>query len=348
MRKRNIFGEKKPYVSGTFVSVSYQLPYRLKDVYHIKEISKEARVRLEFLEFSETHSVTVTCRRFGISRATYYRWKARFNPRNLKSLENRSRRPKNIRRPKWTWQLAEKVRELRELYPTWGKAKLVVLLKKQGIEISESTVGRILTQLKRRGLLREPVRKVRVRKVSRKRIYATRKPKDYEARAPGDIVEIDTLDVRPEPGEVYKQFSAVDVVSKFAFGDVRSAATATLAREFLQELIRHSPFQIRAVQTDGGSEFYAEFEEACKELGIKFFCLPPRSPKLNGGVERLNRTFREEFWACYDGECNLGAMRSALRKWLADVYNKMRPHQKLGYLTPVEYLEKLKKEQCLA
>jgi len=51
MRKRNIFGEKKPYVSGTFVSVSYQLPYRLKDVYHIKEISKEARYDLSFLSF---------------------------------------------------------------------------------------------------------------------------------------------------------------------------------------------------------------------------------------------------------------------------------------------------------
>lgn len=88
MKQRNIFGEKKRHISGTFVSVSYQVPYQLKGIYRVKELSKEARVRLEFLEFSKTHPVTVTCRRFGISRATYYRWKARFNPRNLKSLEN--------------------------------------------------------------------------------------------------------------------------------------------------------------------------------------------------------------------------------------------------------------------
>jgi len=47
------------------------------------------------------------------------------------------------------------------------------------------------------------------------------------------------------------------------------------------------------VQVDGGSEFYGDFEEACKELGIRLFALPPRSPKLNGVVERLNRTFRD-------------------------------------------------------
>lgn len=30
---------------------------------------------------------------------------------------------------------------------------------------------------------------------------------------------------------------------------------------------------------------------------------------LNGVVERLNRTYGEEFWECYDGETNLGEMR---------------------------------------
>jgi len=136
-----------------------------------------------------------------------------------------------------------------------------VLLKREGIKVSQSIVGRILSYLKRRGVLREPVRKVKTRKTPRKRVYAIRKPRDYEAKEPGDIVQIDTLDVRSEPGKVYKQFSAVDVVSKYGFGDIRSAATAALARDFLKQIIAESPFPIRAVQTDGGSEFYAEFEQ---------------------------------------------------------------------------------------
>jgi len=339
MRKRNIFGGKKRFVGGASVWVGYQAPYRFKDTWRIKDLSKDAQVRLKFLEFSKDHPVTVTCRRFGISRATYYRWKRRYNPKNLKSLENRSKRPKNVRKPSWTLDLIEKVRELRERYPTWGKAKLRVLLKRKNIKTSVSTVGRILKYLKRRGVLREPLRKIKSRKTRRKRFYAVRKPKEYRAREPGDMVEIDTLDVRPLPGKVFKQFSAVDTVSRYGFADIRSSATASMAKEFLQQLVAESPFEIKAVQTDGGSEFYAEFEEACKEMGIRFFCLPPRSPKLNGGVERLNRTSREECWNLYEGETNLENMRPSLRQWMMVEYNQVRPHQALGYLTPTEYLE---------
>lgn len=164
---------------------------------------------------------------------------------------------------------------------------------------------------------------------------------------PWDLVEIDTLDVRPLSGRVYKQFSAVDVVSRYGFADIRSSATAAMAREFLQQLMAESPFKIRAVQTDGGSEFYAEFEKACKELGIQFFCLPPRSPKLNGGVERINRTSREECWDLCDGDCVLEEMRPALHKWMSVEYNRVRPHQALRYLTPAEYLENLRVSGCL-
>ena len=73
-------------------------------------------------------------------------------------------------------------------------------------------------------------------------------------------------------------------------------ATANLAAGFLAHLITHTPFPVRAIQVDGGSEFMAEFEEACARLGIELFVLPPRSPKFNGHVERMQRTFREEFY----------------------------------------------------
>jgi len=65
-------------------------------------------------------------------------------------------------------------------------------------------------------------------------------------------------------------------------------------------------------------------------------------------VERLNRTSREEFWACYDGEYTLEAMRPALRKWFQEDYSQVRPHQGLGYMTLAEYVEKIKTEKCLA
>ena len=98
------------------------------------------------------------------------------------------------------------------------------------------------------------------------------------------------------------------------------------------------PFGVKAIQVDGGSEFCAEFEQACKERGIRLFVLPPRSPKLNGCVERANRTHTEEFYDVYPMIYTVAGIRAAQSKW-EEIYNTVRPHQALGYLTPQQYLE---------
>ena len=63
----------------------------------------------------------------------------------------------------------------------------------------------------------------------------------------------------------------------------------------------------------------------------------PRSPKLHGAVERANRTHTEEFYEVTDVEPTIAALTPALRAW-EDTYNRVRPHQALGYLTPAEFL----------
>ena len=63
-----------------------------------------------------------------------------------------------------------------------------------------------------------------------------RKPKEYQAREPGDIVQVDTLDVRPLPGVVLKHFTARDVVSRWDVLEVHTRATATTAKAFLDTL----------------------------------------------------------------------------------------------------------------
>lgn len=66
------------------------------------------------------------------------------------------------------------------------------------------------------------------------------------------------------------------------------------AKDFLlNHLIPTLPFNIKSIQVDGGSEFRKYFEEACKELNIPLYVLPPYSPKYNGRIERSNRTIRE-------------------------------------------------------
>ena len=253
-------------------------------------------------------------------------------------MENRSHKPNHRREPTWSPELATAVLQEREAHPCWGKDKLVVLLHTAGWEVSTSMVGRILTKLKAQGVLREPPRPHVTRQ--RARVagpYAIRKPKDYEVTKPGDLVEIDTMDLRPLPGVILKQFTSRDLVSRWDVLDVRTRATAGTAADFLAIVQARMPFPVRAIQVDGGSEFMAEFETACQQAGMRLFVLPPRSPKLNGHVERANRTHAEEFWECYDGDLELTSTRPALRAW-EDVYNTVRPHQALGYLTPAQFL----------
>jgi len=119
------------------------------------------------------------------------------------------------------------------------------------------------------------------------------------------------------------------LVSRAAAVGMRSRATAGTATAFLDDKLEHLLVRIRAIQVDGGSEFMAEFEEVCAHHAIPVYVLPPRSPKLNGCVERLNRTSREEFWHYYDGDFTIAAVTPALRAW-EDAYNRLRPHQALA------------------
>jgi len=285
-------------------------------------------------------STAEAARVLGVSRASLYRWRRRVEREGLRGLEERSRRPRRVRRPLWSEELVEAVRRLREQYPRWGKETLVVLLKREGYPGSASTVGRILRRLKARGLLREPPRCwVTVRKRRLRRPYAQRKPREYAVRKAGDLVQVDTMDVRPLPGVVLKHFTARDMVSRWDVVQAYPRATSRAAADFVDTVLARMPFRVRAIQVDGGSEFRGEFEQACARRKVRLFVLPPRSPKLNGRVERAHRTHAEEFYDLYTGPLDLPSVNRHLRQWEA-VYNTIRPHRSLDKQTPAEYLRR--------
>jgi putative transposase len=306
------------------------------------ELSYKAHDRLSKLKIwkrlrAEGYSSQQAAELVGVPRANLYRWQKRLEARGLRGLEDRSHRPKTCRRPMWRPELSEAVIELREQYG-WGKEKLTPLLWKQGWRVSESTVGRILKRLKARGVLREAPRNgIQARRKAKPRPYAVRKPKGYAVKCPGDLVQLDTLDVRPLSKEIFKHFTARDMVSRWDVVRAYRRATAKNATSFLDTLIERMPFPVKAIQVDGGSEFMAQFEQACAERNIRLFVLPPRSPKLNGHVERAQRTHTEEFYDRYLGELDLKSLNEGLQKW-EGIYNTVRPHHSLDLMTPQEYL----------
>ena len=276
----------------------------------------------------------------GIPRSTLYRWKKRLAEKGPRGLEDGSRRPKHLRCPHWGYKLVDTICELRQLYPCWGKNKLKVMLEREGWHTSLSTIGRILKYLKGRHLLPNPTAKrIFCAKRRSKRPFATRKPREFEVKQPGDLVQIDTLDIHPFPGWHCKHFTARDVVSRWDVVQTFPKASSLCAAQFLDILLRRTPFPIRAIQVDGGSEFKARFEKACQEKGIRLFILPPRSPKLNGCVERAHRTHLEEFYQVYDYGLDLESLNATLSEWIR-IYNFVRPHQSLDNLTPAEYIQR--------
>ena len=273
----------------------------------------------------------------GVSRATLYRWR--------RDPEPRSKRPRRVRPRQWTRAQEEAVLEFRRRYPTWGRRRIGHLLRHPArkdscpMDISDATVGRILAHLVATGRA-QPVSCFTVaarKRRQRKRRRVTRLRGALKADGPGDAVQIDTLSIWFPSNRTVKQFTAIDRCSRWGQGMAASRATAASAKRFLDRLQQQAPFEVKAIQVDGGSEFMADFEQACEERNIQLCVLPPRSPQLNGRVERLQATYRHEFYGSYQ----LPHQIEPLNRCLDDFnhhYNRQRPHQALGGLTPWQYL----------
>ncbi|MFV0383204.1 integrase core domain-containing protein [Paracoccus sp. (in: a-proteobacteria)] len=181
-----------------------------------------------------------------------------------------------------------------------------------------------------------------IRKTSRKappkaRPHAIRKPKDIKFRNPGDVVQIDTLTLDLPPGQTVKHFDAYDVFAKWTVARPYARATAENAANFLEKVVAGMPWPIKAIQIDGGSEFMAEFEKACQDKNLPLYVLPPRSPKLNGAVERCNGAWRYEFYAATELPRQIDKIAEYVDAF-QHLYNHHRPHGALDGLTPAEYL----------
>lgn len=316
-----------------------------KQINRIVVLSREAKVRIGWMDWYRSHNknARLTCRRFGISPDTFYRWKNRFNPGDLSTLEDdrTTRTPQNLRKPETDHILVLRIKELRETYPRWGKKKLWKLLEREGLHTSVSTVGRTLERLRTRGTLQEPaIVTARLagqkRKRKNKRPYAIPRDWGYRVNLPGDLVQIDTVYVNLPWGQTRYQFTANDYVAKHTARCAASTISSRAAKKILDNIEERFPYSIKAIQIDGGSEFKAEFERECQKRNIILFVLPTKSPKLNGVVERMQRTSREEIYDIRPMPLTLDEHNALLEK--EDyVYNHIRPHDSLDLLTPNEY-----------
>ena len=275
----------------------------------------------------------------GCSRATYYRAK-KILAQVAKGIIPPSKAPKKRNKSRWGESEKQLVLRIRRENPTYGKEKIQIILKRDhSKQLSISTVGMVLKMLFGKGLVTKSMSAPRARK---KRNFCNRHAKswtykDYKKMSLGERVQIDHMSVTKNNVGI-KHFQAWDRRSKFIHAQAYSHAKSTSAKRFLDELLAKSPFTINSIQVDGGSEFMADFEQACADYQIELIVLPPSKPTYNGGVERGNRIFREEFYESNQLQADsLGAIKNELTKALQK-YNHYRPHSALKGLTPMEYI----------
>jgi transposase InsO family protein len=308
--------------------------------YKVQSLTSKGKHRLKIIDWHRAHgeNISLTARHFGLTRYTVRQWVKRFNRQGILGLNNRSRRPKHLRQPTTSRSIVFEIRRIRKQYPAWSKYKIKVLLNKQGIDISASTIGRIL---KRKGLID--------RKISQKRRRAakhpkTRFPRGLKVSQPGDLIQIDTKHIMLVGGRRFYQFTAIDILTKTRVLDIYSSESSRNGADFLNQCLKVFPFFVRAAQTDNGAPFQKEFEELCKKKNLPHYFIYPRSPKQNSYVEISQRADKYEFYQQGNVCSSLKVMKKRIKEW-QDIWNNTRPHQALNYLTPQEYLEKWKKGQ---
>lgn len=211
----------------------------------------------------------------GAPRSSLYRWE--------RNAEPKRRRPLRVRQKDWPPALRRAVERLRQDFPMWGKARLGPLVRVEGFAASDSKVGRILADLAARGLIQSVPslrRRPDARRWTAKRRFARPLPRGLCAAEPGGLIQIDTVYVNLSPTKAIKHFAAYDPVAKWTVGKAFNRATAQAAASFLDKVTADMPFPIKAIQVDGGSEFMAQFEQACDDKGLALYVLPPRSPQM--------------------------------------------------------------------
>jgi transposase InsO family protein len=135
------------------------------------------------------------------------------------------------------------------------------------------------------------------------------------------------------------QYTAVDDCSRLRVLGVYPRRTAAFTLDCLERVAEEMPFPIQRIQTDRGGEFMAEKVQLwLAGYAIKYRPTRPRSPHLNGKVERSQLTDLQEFWARPDPK--EPAIGERIEEWQFD-YNWRRPHGLLGGHTPVERLGEL-------
>jgi len=305
--------------------------------------------RLKIIQFFDEFGAEATRKAFNKSRSTIYLWKQKLKRANgrIASLAPGSKAPIHRRRRSVHPFIEAFIISYRTDHPGADKTTLTPVLASactsSGIKpVSESTVGRIIHDLKERGRLPKSTRitihgrtgNLVVRE--RKRLRQKQRRKGFRPQKPGDIVQMDTVAVFAAGIKRYI-FTAIDMSTRFAFACAYPSNSSANGRDFLKKFIEVVPFHATHIQTDNGGEFEKHFDKTCQDYGLVHFFNYPRHPQSNSCLERFNRTIQEQFvyWHI-DSIDDIDTFNREMMEYLI-WYNTEKPHRGINNLSPLRY-----------
>jgi len=269
----------------------------------------------------------------GIPKSTFYSWKRAY----VKDGEKGLKRKKPIAKhhpDSLSQEVVDKILELRRVYNLGSRRIHWYLERYHGIKTSESTVYRTLVRNN----------ESRLPKTASLRTVHTKR---YTKNVPGHHVQVDVKFITledPKGNKVRRfQYTAIDDVTRIRALKIYKRHNQHNAIDFIDYVIEKFPFRIHTIRTDRGHEFQAKFHWFVEEdKGIRHVYIKPRSPQLNGKVERSHRTDQQEFYQLLDYADDVD-LNEKLEHW-EHFYNFNRPHGAHDGKTPYEALKSILKK----
>ena len=271
--------------------------------------------------------VSIICKRYGISRKTYYKWNNRYNQKGIDGLSDLSKRPHNIKHRKVTSEIQETIVDLR-LTKRFGCNRIKFRLRRTiGLSLSTRTIYEIL---KRHSL-----------NILRCKTKA-RICKRFAMKHPNVMVQMDILGPFYLSNSNQRNYiiSCLDDCSRKVASRWSERKRSVDVLDVLEDwiIVNGKP---KKIMHDNGKQFTSNiFKRFLVHNHIKDKRIPNSYPQLQGKVEAYNKIVKNEFLALEDMlNIDDGKLRYEM---FVKAYNEVREHGGINGLTPSEmFLQRL-------
>jgi len=332
-------------------------------------LSNQARKRLKWMHvlfYECNNNVSKAANRIGISREWLSKIKSVFEQNNkcALSLEPESKAPHNTsNRQRISKETENKILLVRDKYPCWGEQKIVEILNRDyKIKTSKNTVNRYLHKhhkidplISARNKKSWPDKKEREEQKQIVLKVKYRPPKQTKDWLPGALIEKDMklvpkiLDFKAVNNKYrikdnfWFQQTFEDSFTRIRCLDLTKGEASKDAVKSYRKAKKELPFNMAASNTDNGGENEKEFAEQLMKDNVIHFYSREHTPTDNLRVERSHLTDQIEFYDQGNLYCSFNKQKQLLKEWNY-TYNYIRPHQALGYLTPMKFYEVWKED----